>query len=412
MALLGLLAALPVRLEAQCTLSGSPVSFEPNPPGRLAAAGRWARDSTTISRSTRTAAAARTGSSCRSRTATRSSISRTRSTRPRSPTTTSGFRSADPTASRTTATGRATSRRSPCLPTGSAWPSRRRARRRRSTRSSECPTGPTAPSPCGATSPARRAERHAHPAHRQPVHRVRHPPDLRDGRRHHDAAVAVRRRSTWRARTTTWPGGYLASLAGNYILYVAGGAVQVIDASNPGPVGSITAVYPRTTITSADFGGRTIALLLGGRRSRRRDEALGPRGAQRAGRRELAELRAPLRHGRSRRRSRPARSGASRRRRASCGRPNPGASSALIPSNGDLFVLMWAQRARPTASLRALFHDGGRLGLRQLLGGSGRVRHPDVSLRQFLGGPADARVLRSHRQLRLRLSPHGPRRRT
>ena len=32
-ALIGLLAALPARLEAQCTLSGSLVSFEPNPPG-------------------------------------------------------------------------------------------------------------------------------------------------------------------------------------------------------------------------------------------------------------------------------------------------------------------------------------------------------------------------------------------
>src|ERR1035437_905402 len=33
MAFLGLLAVLPARLEAQCALSGSPVSFEPNPPG-------------------------------------------------------------------------------------------------------------------------------------------------------------------------------------------------------------------------------------------------------------------------------------------------------------------------------------------------------------------------------------------
>ncbi len=36
-ALLGLLAGLPARLEGQCTLSGSPVAFEPNPPGQPAA---------------------------------------------------------------------------------------------------------------------------------------------------------------------------------------------------------------------------------------------------------------------------------------------------------------------------------------------------------------------------------------
>ena len=61
------------------------------------------------------------------------------------------------------------------------------------------------------------------------------------------------------SETTTWSGGFLSYLAGDYLVYMGNNGLQVIDASNPGPVGSITAAYPQTTITSADFGGRTIA---------------------------------------------------------------------------------------------------------------------------------------------------------
>ncbi len=62
-----------------------------------------------------------------------------------------------------------------------------------------------------------------------------------------------------RTETTTWPGGNFGTLAGNYILYKSGADVRVIDASNPGPAGNITALYPQTLITSADFGGRSIS---------------------------------------------------------------------------------------------------------------------------------------------------------
>ena len=198
-------------------------------------------------------------------------------TRPRSTTTTSAIRSADPTASRSTATGRATSRRSPCLRTGSAARSRM--------------TGPAAPpdtvvgsrrtaataSPCGATSsPTGRTARSSSTS------------AAGTSRTTSTATVATVADVTTlpttfapgqqhgRPRPPTWPEGSLA-IPGRELhpLPVGRHRLQVIDASNPGPVGSITANYPRTTITSADFGGRTIAALLRGRRSRRRDEGSG-----------------------------------------------------------------------------------------------------------------------------------------
>jgi PKD repeat protein len=146
---------------------------------------------------------------------------------------------------------------------------------------------------------------------------------------------------------TTWPGGYLASLAGNYILYLSDGAIQVIDASRPGPIGSITAAYPKTTITSADFGGRTIASY---------SAAVDPADATKLW--VLVELNAKAGENSP---SYGLLSVTSSLAKVSAGPiwrvksqpgdvwwPNPGASSALIPSNGSLFVLMWAQRAAPS----------------------------------------------------------------
>ena len=60
--------------------------------------------------------------------------------------------------------------------------------------------------------------------------------------------------------TTSWPGGNSATLAGNYILYMAGSSIQVVNAANPGPVPNITGSMPQTTITGNDFEpGRKIA---------------------------------------------------------------------------------------------------------------------------------------------------------
>lgn len=55
-----------------------------------------------------------------------------------------------------------------------------------------------------------------------------------------------------------WELGSGAMLAGNFIVYSGISGIQVINASNPGPVGSITAAMPRTVLTPADFGGRVI----------------------------------------------------------------------------------------------------------------------------------------------------------
>jgi hypothetical protein len=54
--------------------------------------------------------------------------------------------------------------------------------------------------------------------------------------------------------------GYGLQLAGNYLVFWSGGIVQILDASNPGPIGNISGSYPRYQITSADLGGHSIAL--------------------------------------------------------------------------------------------------------------------------------------------------------
>ena len=149
------------------------------------------------------------------------------------------------------------------------------------------------------------------------------------------------------SEATSWPGGYLASIAGNYLLYQDGGAVQVIDASNPGPAGSITASYPRTTITSADFGGRTIAFY---------SAAVDPADATKLW--VLVELNAQAGENSP---SYGLLTVSGSLAKVSAGPiwrvpsqasdvwwSNPGPSSALIASNGSLFVLMWAQRALPS----------------------------------------------------------------
>jgi hypothetical protein len=150
---------------------------------------------------------------------------------------------------------------------------------------------------------------------------------------------------------TSWPGGYLASLAGNYLLYMAGGAVQVVNASNPGPSGSIAVSYPRTTITSADFGGRSIATY---------SAAVDPADASKLW--VLAELNAQAGENSpsygllsltSNFTKVPA--GPIWRVPSQAGDvwwSNPGVSSALVSSNGSLFVLMWGQRAVPSLLFR------------------------------------------------------------
>jgi len=60
---------------------------------------------------------------------------------------------------------------------------------------------------------------------------------------------------------TAFPGGARLSAAGNYLVYTTNtGDIQVIDASNPGAVGSIAGGFPRTTIpsSSAMFAGHSL----------------------------------------------------------------------------------------------------------------------------------------------------------
>ncbi len=140
-------------------------------------------------------------------------------------------------------------------------------------------------------------EQHARPAHRHTLHRVRHPPERRDGLgrqlvtgglspaqqplvRDHDVA----------GRRPRGPGRELHSLPDHR--------------RHPGhrcvPSGTRRkhhGLLPADVHHERRFSRRPHDRELhGGRRSGRRDEALGPRGAERAGRRELAQLRASLRH--------------------------------------------------------------------------------------------------------------------
>jgi hypothetical protein len=148
------------------------------------------------------------------------------------------------------------------------------------------------------------------------------------------------------SENTGWPGGGLGSMAGNYLLYQSGGTVRVIDASVPGPIGSITAAYPQTTITSADFGGRSIAYYTA---------AVDPADATKLW--VLVELNPQAGENSP---SYGLLYVTSSFAKVSAGPiwgvpsqagelwSNVGVSSALIPNNGDLFVLMWAKRTQPT----------------------------------------------------------------
>ena len=150
------------------------------------------------------------------------------------------------------------------------------------------------------------------------------------------------------SQVTGWSGGYLASIAGNYLVYQSGGGVvRVVDASAPGPIGNITAGYPQTTITSADFGGRSIAYV---------SAAVDPADPSMLW--VLAELSAQAgenspSYGLVYLTSNLAKFSAGLPWRVpsqpgDTWSPDPGPSSALIPGNGGLFVFMWAQRTAPS----------------------------------------------------------------
>ncbi|MCM3875689.1 MAG: hypothetical protein NEA02_04645, partial [Thermoanaerobaculia bacterium] len=149
------------------------------------------------------------------------------------------------------------------------------------------------------------------------------------------------------AETSALPGGYSPTLAGNYIVYLSGAGIEVVNASNPGPIGSITAGYPRTTITGADFvGGRTIAAY---------SAAVDPADATKVW--VLVELNALTGEKSPSYGLLYVTSGLVKVSAGPIWRvpsltgevwwSNPGPSSALIAGNGGLFVLMWAQRSQP-----------------------------------------------------------------
>ena len=155
--------------------------------------------------------------------------------------------------------------------------------------------------------------------------------------------------------TTSWPPGTTLSLAGNFLVYMAGNAVQVLDASNPGPAGSITSGYPQLQLASTtvpDFGGRTpqyvsanvdpgdpnrLWLLV----------ALGPLAGENSPSYGLVSIsRSPTTGALSA----PVSAGPAYRVPAAANETwvNVGPASALVSKNGTLFVLMWSNRRAPT----------------------------------------------------------------
>jgi hypothetical protein len=152
--------------------------------------------------------------------------------------------------------------------------------------------------------------------------------------------------------TTAFPPGQLGALAGNYILYQSSDTIQVIDASSPGPAGSITAGYPHTTLSAANFSGRAPQYFTAAV-----DPAdptklwvlveLTPLTGQTAPTYSLVSLMkgfaAP-----------PLSAGPAIQVPSSSGDSfsSVGYASALIPSNGSLFVLMWAAKRAPTTEFR------------------------------------------------------------
>lgn len=58
---------------------------------------------------------------------------------------------------------------------------------------------------------------------------------------------------------TGWPGGSSAVLAGDYLVYRTNAGIRVVDASSPGPSGSISTGMPGTTITASDLAGSPVS---------------------------------------------------------------------------------------------------------------------------------------------------------
>jgi hypothetical protein len=159
------------------------------------------------------------------------------------------------------------------------------------------------------------------------------------------------------SESTSWPAGSFPSLAGNFLVYMSGSVIQVVDASNPGPAGNITGAFPKTTITSADFGGRAPLYYAA---------AVDPTDANKLW--VLAELAAlpgqiapsyglvSLTKGFA---APPQSAGAPFPVPSSAGDwfPNVGYASALVPSNGSLFVLMWARRVPAVGATQFLLYS-------------------------------------------------------
>ncbi len=184
------------------------------------------------------------------------------------------------------------------------------------------------------------------------------------------------------SENTGWPGGGLGSLAGNYILYQSGGSIRVVDASNPGPVGNITTSFPQTTITSVDFGGRAISAY-----SAAVDPAdptilwvlveLNAQAGENSPSYGLLYVTSSLAK---------VSAGPVWRVPSQAGEAwaSVGVASALVENNGDLFVLMWAKSTAPT--IQFLLYSTTAAGWASVPPGSFPVSGSGFALRGQMSG--------------------------
>jgi hypothetical protein len=148
------------------------------------------------------------------------------------------------------------------------------------------------------------------------------------------------------SQNTGWAPGSGAVLAGEYILYLTGGTISIHDASIPGPAGNITAAYPSTVITSSELAGRisSFAAAFDGSTLWVLAELL-PATGQSSPSYQLVSISSSLAHTIHPAWRVPALAG-------EAWQAGVGGASLLVPSNGTVWVLMWARRVAPTAGFR------------------------------------------------------------
>ncbi|MEO8054683.1 MAG: PKD domain-containing protein [Acidobacteriota bacterium] len=198
--------------------------------------------------------------------------------------------------------------------------------------------------------------------------------------------------------TTNWPAGTGLGLAGGFLYYIAGSAVQVIDATTPGPVGSITAAYKTLQITSAmvpDFGGRTPQYVAGAVDPANSNKLwllvalapiIGQENSPSYGLVSVTRDGGPL--------PAPVSAGPAYRIPAAQNETwvNAGPASSLVLKNGTLYALMWSNRRAPSYRFGMFSTTVGAWATASTTASQSLVTNPNFSVGSamgFIDGPGN-----------------------